>query len=72
MQMEGRLIALDLDGTTLLRDGSMSPAVLQAVRAVAEAGVHVVIATGRPICGTMPIVSHLGWSRASWSAPTVR
>jgi HAD superfamily hydrolase (TIGR01484 family) len=58
--MAERLIALDLDGTTLSRDGSMSPAVRQAVREVAEAGVHVVIATGRAIMATMPIVSDLG------------
>lgn len=58
--MERRLIALDLDGTMLLRDGSMSPAVCQGVRKVAEAGVDVVIATGRGIGSTMPIVSLLG------------
>jgi len=58
--MEKRLIALDLDGTTLQRDGSMSAGVRQAVREVADAGVHVVIATGRAIGTTMPIVSHLG------------
>jgi hydroxymethylpyrimidine pyrophosphatase-like HAD family hydrolase len=58
--MEKRLIALDLDGTMLLRDGSMSPAVRQGVREVAESGVDVVIATGRAIGSTMPIVSSLG------------
>ena len=58
--MAARLIALDLDGTTLHRDGTMSPGVREAVREVAAAGVHVVIATGRGIGTTMPIVSHLG------------
>jgi hydroxymethylpyrimidine pyrophosphatase-like HAD family hydrolase len=58
--MAERLIALDLDGTLLQRDGRVSPAVRQAVREVAESGVHVVIATGRAIVATMPIVSHLG------------
>ena len=58
--MERRLIALDLDGTTLLRDGSMSSAVRRGVREVVEAGVDVVIATGRPIGSTMPIASYLG------------
>jgi HAD superfamily hydrolase (TIGR01484 family) len=58
--MGERLIALDLDGTTLTRDGLMSAAVRQAVREVVEAGVHVVIATGRAIMATMPIVAHLG------------
>ena len=58
--MERRLIALDLDGTTLLRDGSMSSVVCQCVREVLKAGVDVVIATGRAIGTTMPIVSYLG------------
>jgi len=61
--MEKRLIALDLDGTMLQRDGLMSEAVRQAVRAVAAAGVDVVIATGRAVGSTMPIVSHLGLER---------
>ena len=58
--MEKRLIALDLDGTMLRRDGSMSATVRQAVREVAASGVHVVIATGRAVGSTMPIASHLG------------
>jgi hydroxymethylpyrimidine pyrophosphatase-like HAD family hydrolase len=61
--MAGWLIALDLDGTTLRRDGDMSPAVREALREVAAAGVHVVIATGRPIAATMPIVSDIGLER---------
>ena len=58
--MTRSLIAIDLDGTMLQRDGWMSPAVRQGVREVAEAGVEVVIATGRAIGSTMPIVSYLG------------
>jgi len=61
--MDKRLIALDLDGTMLLRDGSMSPAVRQGVREVADAGVDVVIATGRPIASAMAIISYLGLER---------
>ena len=58
--MAERLIALDLDGTTIHHDGSMSPAVRQAVGEVAEAGFHVVIATGRAILAAMPIIADLG------------
>jgi len=58
--MAERLIALDLDGTTINHDGTMSPAVRQAVREVAEAGVHVVVATGRAIVAAMPLVAQLG------------
>jgi len=58
--MAERLIALDLDGTTIHHDGTMSPAVRQAVGDVAEAGFHVVIATGRAILATMPLIADLG------------
>src|ERR1035437_3007164 len=61
--MPRRLIAIDLDGTMLQRDGLMSAAVRQAVREVAEAGVDVVIATGRAIRSTMPVLSQLGLER---------
>ena len=52
--MTERLIALDLDGTTLTHAGELRPAVRQAVREVAEAGVHIVVATGRSLVATMP------------------
>src|SRR5450631_1878338 len=58
--MTERLIALDLDGTMLRRDGTMSPSVREAVRDVVAAGVNVVISTGRAIGSTMPIVNDLG------------
>jgi len=58
--MARRLIALDLDGTTIHHDGTMSPAVREAVLEVAGSGVHVVIATGRAIVAAMPIVTQLG------------
>lgn len=54
-----KLIALDIDGTTINYDGDLSPAVREAVRAVADAGHHVVIATGRAIMGTQPILDAL-------------
>jgi HAD superfamily hydrolase (TIGR01484 family) len=54
------LIALDLDGTTIHHDGTMSPAVSQIVREVAAAGAHVVIATGRAIVSAIPIIERLG------------
>jgi hydroxymethylpyrimidine pyrophosphatase-like HAD family hydrolase len=58
--MAERLIALDLDGTTIHHDGTMSPEIREAVREVADAGVHVVIATGRAIVAAIPIVAELG------------
>lgn len=57
------LIALDVDGTTINHSGVLSPAVREAVRAVADAGHHVVIATGRAIVGTTPILEALDLDR---------
>ena len=58
--MAERLIALDLDGTTIHHDGTMSPAVREVVGEVAAAGFHVVIATGRAILAALPLIADLG------------
>jgi hydroxymethylpyrimidine pyrophosphatase-like HAD family hydrolase len=42
-----RLIAIDLDGTTLRRDGTISPRTVAALSRAAAAGVTVSVATGR-------------------------
>ncbi|MGL5860157.1 MAG: HAD family hydrolase, partial [Phycicoccus sp.] len=55
-----RLVALDIDGTTVDHDGVMSPGVYDAVLRVVDAGHHVVIATGRTILGTAPVLDKLG------------
>jgi HAD superfamily hydrolase (TIGR01484 family) len=54
------LIALDIDGTTIHFDGHLSDRVRDAIRAVADAGHHVVLATGRTISATLPIAEQLG------------
>ncbi len=56
-----RLVALDVDGT--LFDPitqSLSLGVRDAVRRVVEAGSYVVIATGRTMIGTQPVLDELG------------
>ncbi|MEI2731917.1 MAG: HAD family hydrolase [Dermatophilaceae bacterium] len=58
-----RLVALDVDGTILDHQGTLSPDVAAAVRAVADAGHEVVIATGRSIVATTPITTRLGLTR---------
>jgi hydroxymethylpyrimidine pyrophosphatase-like HAD family hydrolase len=60
MTTRPHLVALDVDGTTINHAGEMSAAVLDAVQAVAAAGHHVTIATGRAILATLPILSKLG------------
>ncbi|MDO4518348.1 MAG: HAD family hydrolase [Bacillota bacterium] len=56
--MSIKLIALDLDGTTLRRDGSLSDGNRKALQAAADKGVQVVIATGRPLCAIPKVIKN--------------
>lgn len=55
-----RLLALDLDGTLVRRDGHVDPRDAAAVREAAAAGVTVTIATGRLGAGALPTARALG------------
>ena len=55
-----RLAALDVDGTLVDETNALSPAVRDAVLALADAGVAIVVATGRAMPGTMEVVERLG------------
>ena len=54
------LVGLDVDGTILLQDETMSPGVPEAVERVREAGHVVTIATGRSWMATRRYVEQLG------------
>ena len=54
------LVALDVDGTILLQDETMSPGVPEAVARVRDSGHVVTIATGRSWTGTQRYVEELG------------
>lgn len=54
------LVALDLDGTVVAPDESISPRVRGAVAAVVAGGVPVVLSTGRSVLGTRPVAAALG------------
>jgi len=54
------LIALDIDGTVLREDGVMNDAVIHAVQRVRDAGHEVMLATGRSVALTLPILDRLG------------
>ena len=58
--MPSRLVALDVDGTVLDHDGRLTERVRAAVRSVADSGTHVVIATGRSLVATLPVLDQLG------------
>jgi hydroxymethylpyrimidine pyrophosphatase-like HAD family hydrolase len=56
-----RILALDIDGTTIRDDGTISGAVVDAVARAQALGVHVVLCTGRPFqVGLGPVAQRLG------------
>ena len=54
-----KLIALDLDGTLVRKDQTISPHTQEVLLRVQEQGVKVVIASGRPTYGTAPVADLL-------------
>ncbi len=55
-----RLVALDIDGTVVDRNGLLPPTVAEAVGLVVKARVPVVLSTGRSWHGTKPLFEELG------------
>ena len=49
-----RLVALDLDGTLLNREGHVTPRTRAALQAAVDKGVYIVPATGRPLASLPP------------------
>jgi Cof subfamily protein (haloacid dehalogenase superfamily) len=54
------MVALDVDGTLVNHDGHMSAPVREAAQAVVAAGHEVMIATGRSLNATLPIIEQIG------------
>ena len=54
------LIALDVDGTLLLEDETLSPGVVEAIAHAHRAGHEVMLATGRSVAMTLPVLERLG------------
>ncbi|MCB8933102.1 MAG: Cof-type HAD-IIB family hydrolase [Fimbriimonadaceae bacterium] len=59
------LLALDLDGTTLLPDRTIHPASADAIRRAALSGIHVVLASGRNAPSVRHYASLLGLTGAT-------
>jgi hydroxymethylpyrimidine pyrophosphatase-like HAD family hydrolase len=59
-----RLVAIDIDDTLIPFRGLLSTRVVEAVRNVHSLGVEVVLATGRGITATMPVLEELGLDEA--------
>jgi Cof subfamily protein (haloacid dehalogenase superfamily) len=52
--------ALDVDGTLVDNHNGLSPAVKESVRALADSGVEIVVATGRAAHGAMEVIDRHG------------
>jgi hydroxymethylpyrimidine pyrophosphatase-like HAD family hydrolase len=59
-ELRMRMIAVDMDGTLLGPDGRVSGRNLAAMKAAEQAGVQVVVATGRRHCYAMRVLRGLG------------
>jgi Cof subfamily protein (haloacid dehalogenase superfamily) len=55
-----KMVCLDVDGTLVDHDGHMHDEVRDAARDVVAAGHHVLIATGRSLGATLPIIELIG------------
>ncbi len=57
--MDYKLLVLDVDGTLLTDEGKISKRTLTALRKVQQTGVTIVLASGRPLHGLLPIAEKL-------------
>lgn len=57
--MKYKLLVLDIDGTLLNQEKEITPRTLAALLKVQQMGVHVVLASGRPTHGVLPIAEKL-------------
>lgn len=57
--MNIQLIALDLDGTLLLPDGTVSPKVAETLAIAQAKGIKLVLCSGRPLPGVLPLLKEL-------------
>lgn len=53
------MVALDIDGTVLHEDGTLSDKVVREVRRVRDAGHEITLATGRSVAMTLPVAEQL-------------
>lgn len=57
--MSIKLVAIDIDGTLLTDDRRVTNDVFDAIQEAKAQGVHIVIATGRPIAGVISLLEQL-------------
>ena len=65
-----KVLALDLDGTLTNTNKEITPRTRAALRRAAEAGVRIVLASGRPTVGVQPLARQLGLDQTGgWLLP---
>lgn len=57
--MKYKLLVIDIDGTLLNDNKEITPRTQAALLKVQQMGVHIVLASGRPTCGVMPLANAL-------------
>ncbi|MCD2255972.1 sugar-phosphatase [Agrilactobacillus fermenti] len=63
-----KIVAIDMDGTLLDDHRLISKRNIQAIQAADAAGVHVVLASGRPLAGLKPYLRQLGlWTKKRYT-----
>ena len=62
-KMKYKALALDLDGTLINSEKKLSTKNKKAVMEAAERGVHIILASGRPLFGIEPVAEALELSR---------
>ena len=62
-QMKYRVLALDLDGTLTNAKKEVTPRTKEALRRAISSGVAVVLASGRPLIGVLPVAKELELDR---------
>lgn len=58
--MDVKILAVDIDGTVLRSDGTISAVTVEALRAVRDKGIEVILCTGRRLRSTLPIARKIG------------
>jgi len=59
--MKYRILALDIDGTLIRSDGTMSDATREALKKAHKSGIHVILCTGRRFRIALPYTLELGF-----------
>ena len=55
-----KLVAIDIDGTLINDDREVTPKTVAAIKQAAQAGIKIVLCTGRPMTGVEPFLEQLG------------